>query len=188
MKADAKILLMVFLVLVAMIAVLIIDIENKSLIDERKDELLYLQTLEIRQLKARFQDFKENQYKIMSKQEQIIDTQVRILEMLENMFSLDMEVTGYAPLDPSAVEGMCFSGDPSITASGHPSIPNWSIAAGHRYPFGTLMWIEGIGLRQVHDRGGMISDNHIDVMTKTRQQSFAIGRGTRRVVVIREGE
>ena len=188
MKVDAKILLIIFLTLVAMTAVLIINVENKKFIDDRKDELLHLQTLEIRQLKARFQDFKENQYKIMSKQEQIIDTQIRILKMLENMFSLDMEVTGYAPLDPKAVEGMCFAGDPNITASGHPSIPNWSIAAGHRYPFGTLMWIEGIGLRQVHDRGGMISDKHIDVMTKTKQQSFAIGREVRRVVVIKKGK
>ena len=29
-----------------------------------------------------------------------------------------VEATAYAPIDPQAVEGMCYSGDPWVTASG----------------------------------------------------------------------
>ena len=32
-------------------------------------------------------------------------------------------ITAYAPLDPRAVAGMCFAGDPNVTASGEPPIP-----------------------------------------------------------------
>lgn len=130
----------------------------------------------------------QNQVDIMKNQMEILKLQEKMIETLLKLFGTEKEITGYAPLDSRAVEGMCFSGDPSITASGLPLIPNWTIAAGEKYPFGTLMWIEGIGLRQVHDRGGMISDNHIDVAVNTREQAFAIGRGFRRVVVIRKGE
>ena len=33
------------------------------------------------------------------------------------------DATSYAPLDPKAKEGMCYSGDPSITASGAKVVP-----------------------------------------------------------------
>ncbi len=38
-------------------------------------------------------------------------------------------VTNYAPLDPNAIEGMCFEGDPTVTASGHATTIGESVAA-----------------------------------------------------------
>ena len=94
-----------------------------------------------------------------------------------------MEVTGYAPLDPDAVEGMCYSGDPNITASGEQSQPGISIAAGPGVPFGTEMYVPGYGVGVVHDRGGMITDKHIDLMFATRGQALNWGRQTVTVYV-----
>ena len=82
----------------------------------------------------------------------------------ENYIPVKMTVTGYAPLDPDAIEGMCYSGDPNVTASGAKSDPNRTIAAGPGIPFGTQIYIPGIGNRIVEDRGSAITDNHIDIM------------------------
>ena len=100
------------------------------------------------------------------------------IERLETWVPVEMEVTGYAPLDENAVEGMCYSGDPAITASGAPSQPGISIAAGPGVSFGTEIYIPGYGVGVVHDRGGAIGDRHIDLMFATRGQALGWGRQT----------
>ena len=100
------------------------------------------------------------------------------IDELEKWTPIEVEATGYAPLDPQAVPGMCYSGDPTVTASGEPSQPGISIAAGPSVPFGTEMYVPGYGVGVVHDRGGMISDKHIDLMFATRGQALSWGRQT----------
>ncbi len=92
------------------------------------------------------------------------------------------EATGYAPLDPNAVEGMCYSGDPSITASGRKVQPGITIAAGPDLPFGTWIWIEGYGWRRVDDRGSKVVNGKIDIAFATRKEAFEFGR--RQVTVV----
>ena len=118
------------------------------------------------------------------KYEQMRNTalQQRIEEM-EQWTPVEVEVTGYAPLDPQAVPGMCYSGDPTVTASGEQSQPGISIAAGPSVPFGTEMYVPGYGVGVVHDRGGMITDKHIDLMFATRGQALSWGRQTVTVYV-----
>ena len=92
------------------------------------------------------------------------------------------EATGYAPLDPNAVEGMCYSGDPNITASGRRVQPGITIATGPNIPFGTWIWIEGYGWRRVDDRGSKIKEDKIDIAFHTRKEAFEFGR--RHVTVV----
>lgn len=87
-----------------------------------------------------------------------------------------VEATGYAPLDPKAVEGMCYSGDPRVTASGEPSDPSKTIAASKGVPFGTEIYIPNIGHRVVQDRGGAITQGKIDIMFETQEEALAFGR------------
>ena len=56
-------------------------------------------------------------------------------------------------------------------------MPGETVAAA--LPFGTVLWIEGIGLRRVNDRG--VGPGRVDVVTETRAQAFEIGRSRRRV-------
>lgn len=100
------------------------------------------------------------------------------IEAMEKWTPMEVETTGYAPLAPQAVPGMCYSGDPTITAIGEPSTPGVSIAAGPGVPFGTEIYVPGYGVGVVHDRGGLISDDHIDLMFATRGQALAWGRQT----------
>lgn len=90
--------------------------------------------------------------------------------------AVKVEATGYAPLDPEAVEGMCYSGDPTITAGNFRSDPNRTVAMGRSYPYGTRVYIPGVGNRVVEDRGGMITDGHIDIMFATKKEALAFGR------------
>ena len=184
MKCNTKVLLMILAISLIMTAILIVDIEKKNLLDDEKTKIQYSQVLEMQRFEIRVQKLEEKQQEILRNQKEIIEAQITILEILAHTFALDMEITAYAPLDPGAVEGMCFLGDPNLTASGNPLIPGLTIAAGPGIPFGTRVWIESIGIREVHDRGGMITDSHIDVAVWTRKEAFEIGRSNRRVIIL----
>ncbi len=103
----------------------------------------------------------------------------RILELEEwidqwNISYADM--TKYAPLHPDAIEGMCYAGDPNITASGARVEIGRTIAAGPSVPFGTLVLVEGYGIFEVQDRGGLIYDGRLDMAVASRSGAFRYGR------------
>ncbi len=90
-----------------------------------------------------------------------------------------VEVTAYAPLDPRAEEGVCYEGEPEVTASGEPVVVGDTAAA--ELPFGTRIWIEGVGYRTITDRGGMVNRNgqgvrQVDIAVDTREEAMKIGR------------
>ena len=89
---------------------------------------------------------------------------------------LTMEMTAYAPLDPRAKEGVCYSGNRYVTASGQRTTPGISVAMGKSVPFGTWVYIFGFGLRRVDDRGGSIGKGKIDLCVWTQEQAYSIGR------------
>ncbi len=95
-----------------------------------------------------------------------------------------MKVTGYAPLDPKAIKGMCYSGDPKITASGRKVQPGITVAASKNIPFGTLVFIPSLGWRIVEDRGGRIKGNRIDVCFATKKEALDWGLQEHEVYLI----
>jgi len=99
--------------------------------------------------------------------------------MAEDFTTLDIQrvvATGYAPLDPEAKNGMCYQGNPNVTASGEPTQPLITIAAGPDLPFGTWVWLEGFGWRRVDDRGSRIKPGHVDICFPTRAEALEWGR------------
>jgi len=109
-----------------------------------------------------------------------IETRLNKIEDELNKWSV-YEATAYAPLDPNAKEGMCYEGNPRITASGTPVVPGVTVAAGKELPFGTELYIKGMGKRIVQDRGGAIGRGQIDIAVNTQAEAFRFGR--RRVLV-----
>lgn len=68
----------------------------------------------------------------------------------------DYRVTAYA-----YYEG---DGENYYTASGAEPTPYYTVATGDEFPFGTVLYIEGLGYAEVQDRGGFgpgIIDYHI---------------------------
>lgn len=93
-----------------------------------------------------------------------------------------MEVTAY-----TAAEDECGrpTSDPNYgkTASGK-RVARGMCAAGPGIPFGTRLYIEGIGEVVVEDRGGAISNSHIDVYVETKSEANKIGRRARKVTFL----
>lgn len=61
-----------------------------------------------------------------------------------------------------------------ITASGAYATVGRTIAASREFPFGTKLYIDGIGVRVVEDRGGAIGGGRIDVLCNNHSECYAI--------------
>lgn len=94
-----------------------------------------------------------------------------------------MNITMYAPLSIDSVQGLDFSGDPSLTASGDKVVPGETAAAGPNIPFGTRIYVEGMGWRTVNDRGSAIGANDIDLAAETKEESIKFGKQQRLVIL-----
>ena len=62
-----------------------------------------------------------------------------------------------------------------ITASGTIATEGRTIAAASDIPFGTRVWLRGIGPRVVEDRGGAITQGRIDVYFDDHNEALAFG-------------
>ena len=70
-----------------------------------------------------------------------------------------------------------------ITASGTRARKGTIAADTRKYPFGTIMYIEGYGYGRVEDRGGAIKGEHIDLYFRTHKQALEWGKKTKRVKI-----
>lgn len=77
-----------------------------------------------------------------------------------------------------------------ITASGQPIQADVTVAADQTLlPYGTVIYIEDVGIRIVQDRGAGVQGNHLDVVVDTHENALAwSGYGEHRVWIIRETE
>ena len=108
--------------------------------------------------------------------------QVQELQEWIDMWDIEInEVTFYAPLDSAAVDGWDYCCDPDITASGAQVEIGRTIAAGPSVPFGTPVLVQGRGLYEVQDRGGLIHDGHLDIAVWRKSDAQAFGRQQVRV-------
>ena len=87
----------------------------------------------------------------------------------------EFRVTGYAPFDDPV--GLCSDGNPESTATGTYPTEGRTIAVDPRViPYGTPVWIEGIGWRIAEDTGGLIRGDRIDVMYESRAEALRVNR------------
>lgn len=74
-----------------------------------------------------------------------------------------------------ACEICCPGSSDGLTANMSTPLEGVTIAADQSIPFGTRIWIEGLGERTVMDRGGAITGNHIDVYFEDHAAAKAFG-------------
>ena len=126
--------------------------------------------------------------KVEEMQDRIQDIRDRLDSLLETFDMAETyTITGYAPLDPQAVYGLDYIGNPAVTASGDRPIPGQTVAADKSIPFGTKVWIEGVGVRTVNDRGGAIKRGRLDLCMATKEEALSFGRQNRKVIILKEG-
>ena len=68
----------------------------------------------------------------------------------------------------------CCGNTKGITASGTQATVGRTCAAGKDLPFGTVLYIDGIGYRTVEDRGGGVNGGHIDVLCNNHPECYSI--------------
>lgn len=85
-------------------------------------------------------------------------------------------VTGYC-----VCEKCCGKVD-GIGAAGIKVVPGVTVAG--TLPFGTMVWIDGIGYRTVQDRGAAIGDGEFDVLFETHQEAVEFGSQYLKVRII----
>lgn len=70
-----------------------------------------------------------------------------------------------------------------VTATGKKAHRGTVAADTSRYPFGTLLFIEGYGDGRVEDQGGAIKGDHIDLFFPTHREAIAWGKRFKRVEI-----
>ena len=68
----------------------------------------------------------------------------------------------------------CCGKTDGITASGAYATVGRTIAAPSNLPFGTRLYIDGIGERVVEDRGGSISGQRLDILCNNHSECYAV--------------
>lgn len=76
-------------------------------------------------------------------------------------------------------------GGTGVTASGVPTDVGTTIAVDPKIiPYGTEVYIEGVGHRIAQDCGGAVKDKHIDVLVQTHAEAMRLGTTYKDVWVI----
>ncbi len=90
----------------------------------------------------------------------------------------EYEITAYCPC-----ARCCGKWADHITADGTDTrtCADRIVAAPRDIPFGTILYVEGLGKVVVHDRGGAIRGKRLDLYFPTHQAALEWGRVTRRV-------
>lgn len=77
-----------------------------------------------------------------------------------------------------------------ITASGQPIQADVTVAADQTLlPYGTVLYIEGVGIRIVQDKGAAVQGRHLDVAVDTHENALNwAGYGDHKVWIVKEKE
>lgn len=79
----------------------------------------------------------------------------------------------------------CCGKTDKITASGVEATEGVTIATDKSIPFGTKIYINGVGERIVQDRGGAIKNNRIDLYFDSHQEALNFGRQIKQVTIMK---
>ena len=101
------------------------------------------------------------------------------------IYSFEGIVTAYSPYEESTGKS---SDDPDfkVTASGTIATQGRTIAMDKKFPFGTLVKIEGFNeVFRVEDRGSKIKGNRIDLYFENVEDAVKFGKQKRKIYVIK---
>lgn len=87
-------------------------------------------------------------------------------------------ITAYCPCV------QCCGKNDGITASGEKATEGITVAMDKSMPFGTKIYIDGVGERIVQDRGGAIKGNRIDLYFDSHQEALNFGRQIIQVTIL----
>lgn len=153
--------------------------EQRSDINQLVDEI-HKTTNFLKEANFTVRDLKEQIKELEKEREEMQET-------IEYLRTIPAVITNYAPLDPNAVEGMCYSGDPNTTATGTQVRRGVAAADPRRLPYGTKIYIPSFGEVIIEDTGGAMRNNdkiQVDVFVESRKEAFAYGIQNEEIKII----
>ena len=176
MKKDTAI--KIFKTMVIIILVLIMGIMGEVHIISHKNMEINRQQVEIEKLTEQIQQLEQH----------IKDLEQSHTEEYANFeYAGEFTLTAYCT---EKYEHICGGGH-GITASGQPVQAGLTVAVGDtdKFPYGTILYIEGVGVRIVQDTGAGLHDNQIDLAVDTHADALNWGRQyNHKVYVVKVGE
>lgn len=171
--------------LIAIIAVLTAGhIGWHNLFLRRTDQMKDLKT-ENGTLSVSLEQCEETVYKLCQENDAL---KAKIDELHESK----TEILEYEYVGEYTITAYCCEKYPHIcgggnTASGVAPTSNLTCAVGdlEKYPFGTILYIEGVGIRVVQDTGGF-GESKIDVAVEKHEDAVKWDTGKRKVWIIKE--
>ena len=140
------------------------------------------------------QNLKESEERLRQRyNEEIRGIEERIKQMKEKyknnyIYSFEGVVTAYSPYEESTGKSPN-NPDFKVTASGVIATQGCTIAMDKRFPFGTLVKIEGFNeVFRVEDRGFKIKENRVDVYFEDVDDAVKFGKQKRKIYVIKLGK
>jgi hypothetical protein len=173
-EKDSRILLLLLVIMV--IFWIMVDQSRQVKILQTKNS--YMQQ-KIEYLTKRIDGLSEQQTSVLNS----------LQKWLDEWDVMMSEVTGYAPLDPGAIEGMDYEGVPNLTASGERVAIGKTAAGPPDIEFGKIAYFpRHAEPRIIQDRGGRIhytknGDPQFDLAVATKEEAQAIGRARELVVL-----
>ena len=184
MKKQNILLISFFILLLVLLLKLF---ENEENTQRQRQRIQDLQADNLT-LQQQIQDLQQ-QVNCLTKQErEVINSMQKWLDEWDVMMG---EVTGYAPLDPEAIEGWDYEGNPEVTASGGKVIIGKTAAGPPDVEFGKVFYLpQRKECRAINDRGSLINYNkagepQFDLAVETKEDARAIGRSRELVVLQR---
>lgn len=74
-----------------------------------------------------------------------------------------------------------------MTSSGKHTKQGYIAADTDILPYGSLVYIDGMGIYQVEDTGGDIKGNRIDIYFESRSAAYKFGRQDKKIIVLKRG-
>lgn len=155
---------------------------------EKNAQIQQIETLQTENLllHQQIQDLQQQIDCLTKRERDVIDAMQKWLDEWDVMMG---EVTGYAPLDPEAVEGWDYEGNPEVTASGEKVVIGETAAGPPDVEFGKVFYLpQRKECRVINDRGSRVGHNkagepQFDLAVKTKKDVQAIGRSRELVVL-----
>lgn len=154
-----------------------------------KDDLNEIE-VKIQESEGRLRQRFDREIKGIEEQIERIKQAKQVKEKYKNnyIYSFEGIVTAYSPYEESTGKS---PDDPDfkVTASGTIATQGRTIAMDNRFPFGTLVKIEGFdGVFRVEDRGSRIKGNRIDLYFENVEDAIEFGEQKRKIYVIKLGK
>ena len=155
---------------------------------EKNAQIQQIETLQTENLllHQQIQDLQQQIDCLTKRERDVIDAMQKWLDEWDVMMG---EVTGYAPLDPEAVEGWDYEGNPEVTASGEKVVIGETAAGPPDVEFGKVFYLpQRKECRVINDRGSRVDHNkagepQFDLAVETKEDALAIGRSRELVVL-----